>query len=94
MAWKGALKQFFQTRAFTDIVLKDKYEFDSPLDPELWEAWLKTAADPEQHLVKWIRKGVPLGMSKEIPCCGIFPAADEGSGGDPGTGGSTGHRKL
>eukprot|EP00913_Durusdinium_trenchii_P012052 g11322.t1 len=77
MAWKGALKQFFQTRAFTDIVLKDKYEFDSPLDPELWEAWLKTAADPEQHLVEWIRKGVPLGMSKEIPCCGIFPMSDD-----------------
>ena len=57
--------------------MKDKYEFESPLDPELWEAWLKAAADPEQRLVEWIRKGVPLGMSKEIPCCGIFPKADD-----------------
>ena len=78
MAWKGALKQFFQTRAFTDIILKDKYEFDSPLDPELWEAWLKAAADPEQRLVDWIWKGArALGMSREIPCCGIFPTADD-----------------
>ena len=41
MMWKSALKQFFQTRSFTDIVLKDKYEFESPLDPELWDAWLR-----------------------------------------------------
>ena len=77
MMWKGALKMFFQTRAFPDIILKDKYEFESPLDPELWDAWLRAAADPEKHLVEWIRKGVPLGMSKEIPCCGIFPMADD-----------------
>ena len=77
MMWKAALKQFFQTRAFTDITLKDKYEFESPLDPELWDAWLRAAADPEKHLVEWIRRGVPLGMSKEIPCCGIFPMADD-----------------
>ena len=38
MMWKSALKQFFQTRSFTDIILKDKYEFESPLDPELWDA--------------------------------------------------------
>ena len=77
MAWKGSLKQFFQTRTFQDVVLKDKYEFDSPLDPELWEGWLRAALDPEKHLVEWIRRGVPLGMSKGIPCCGIFPKADD-----------------
>ena len=77
MAWKGCLKQFFQTRMFADVVLKDKYEFESPLDPELWEAWLKASLDPEVHLVDWIRRGVPLGTNKEIPCCGIFPMADD-----------------
>ena len=77
MMWKSALKQFFQTRSFTDIVLKDKYEFESPLNPELWDAWLRASADPEKHLVEWIRRGVLLGMSKEIPCCGIFPMADD-----------------
>ena len=46
MAWKGCLKQFFQTRTFTDIALRDKYEFESPLDPELW---LKASLDPEVH---------------------------------------------
>ena len=54
-----------------------KYEFESPLDPELWDAWLRAAADPEKRPVEWIRKGVPLGMSKDIPCCGIFPMADD-----------------
>ena len=77
MMWKSALKQFFQTRSFTDIILKDKYEFESPLDPELWDAWLRASADPDKHLVEWIRKGVPLGMSKDIPCCGIFPMVDD-----------------
>ena len=54
MAWKGALKQFFQTRTFQDVALKDKYEFDSPLDPELWESWLRAALDPE----RWSGSGV------------------------------------
>ena len=41
---------------------------------------VESSADPEKHLVEWIRKGVPLGMSKEIPCCGILPMADDPDG--------------
>ena len=33
--------------------------------------------DLEKHLLEWIRRGVPLGMSMEIPRCGIFPKADD-----------------
>ena len=32
---------------------------------------------PGPREVEWIRRGVPLGMSKDIPCCGIFPKADD-----------------
>lgn len=39
MTWKAAMKHFLGTRTFEDIVLKGKYEFESLLDPELWEAW-------------------------------------------------------
>ena len=58
-------------------VVKLAYEFRSPLKAHLWEAWQKKAKDPDEHLVNFIRRGVPLGMSLPVPPSGgVFPPAD------------------
>ena len=60
------------------IRMRGKYEYTSPLDAELWEAWAKRAGDPETQVPHWIREGAPLGIEKAIGTCGIFPANVEG----------------
>ena len=48
----------------------------SPLQGELIQSWLSRGGDPETHMRNWIQSGVPLGIAKEIPCCGIFPSIE------------------
>ena len=75
--WTWALEGILKAGEFQDAVLKEPWEFTSPLNAKLWEAWFRCAADPEEHLVDWIRRGTPLGMAEEVPCCGIFPPVEE-----------------
>ena len=61
-------------REFEGIRLKDKVEYVSPLDPDMWHAWQCETRDPDTCLRLFIREGVPLGMSESIPSSGgIFP---------------------
>lgn len=54
-------------------MVKEDFEFSTPLNTKLMAAWIKGSGDPECHVVEWARKGVPLGMNLKVPSCGIFP---------------------
>ena len=77
-AWKEELRELLHGKA-EELILKEKIEFKSPLNASLWEAWQKMSADPEKHIAAWARQGAPLGMSLEIPACGVFPKAMDSS---------------
>ena len=57
-----------------EVTLKQPDEFTSPLNYELWKVWQRRSRDPDVHLPKHIKDGVPMGMELEIPDSGgIFP---------------------
>ena len=58
-------------------MLKEEFEFNSPLNAKLWAAWIRATNDLECHMVDWARRGVPLGMNSKIPTCCIFPELTE-----------------
>jgi hypothetical protein len=72
-AWTKTLEKLLKAKEFDDVVMKEEFEFTSPLNAKLWDAWIRAAGDPECNVVDWIRRGVPLGMNCKIPTCGIFP---------------------
>ena len=76
-AWAKNLEFFLPTKEFEECVVKEPWEYTSPLNAKLCDAWLRYAGDPEGDLVRWIRDGCPLGMSVEIPSSGIYPSTDE-----------------
>ena len=71
--WKKWMAKMLKAKEFEDVILREAWEFDSPLDARLWEAWIRASGDPEEHLVSWIRSGAPLGMARPIEECNIFP---------------------
>ena len=73
-AWKEEMLELLHGRCEA-VNLKERIEFKSPLNANLWEAWQKMAADPEKRIATWARQGAPLGMSAEIPVSNIFPKA-------------------
>ena len=74
-AWRATLERMLKAKDFEDVVIREQYEFRSPLNTKLLAAWQRATRDPEVHVVSWARKGVPLGMAKRIETCGIFPPA-------------------
>ena len=74
MAWRRDLKTLLKANSNSAPQLREKFEFKSPLEPELWEAWARMSGDPEQSIGDWARRGAPLGMAVEIPKSnGVFP---------------------
>ena len=73
--WKEKLKKAVGAKGAPSLKMKGKFEYSSPLDPELIDAWVNRGNDPERCVSKWVREGAPLGISKPIPTCGIFPEA-------------------
>ena len=73
--WKTRiLKCLGGKRQFEGVRLKEKMEYTSPLDPDMWHAWQCETKDPDECLHLFIREGVPLGMDETIPSSGgIFP---------------------
>ena len=71
-AWKNEMLELLHGRV-EPVNLKEKIEFKSPLQANLWEAWQKISAGPEKYIAEWARQGAPLGMSAEVPISGIFP---------------------
>ena len=55
----------------------------SPWRADLVGAIIEHSADPEVHLVAWIRDGAPIGAARPIEASGVFPLAEsraEGQG--------------
>ena len=75
--WEQHMAKLLKSRPFEDIVMKEEFEFTSPLNVQLWAAWIRATGDPEKHVVDWARRGVPLGMERQIETCGIFPETIE-----------------
>ena len=76
-AWRKELMQLLRGKP-SQVVLKEKIEFSSPLQANLWEAWQQASSDPEKYIAIWAREGAPLGMSSTIPPSGgVFPAVAE-----------------
>ena len=45
--------------------------------PALASAWQRRAADPDTALPRWAEEGAPMGISRDIERCGIFPPVHE-----------------
>jgi hypothetical protein len=73
--WRATLEKMLKAKEFEDVIIREDYEFRTPLNTKLLAAWQRATRDPEVHVVDWARRGVPLGMNKRIDTCGIFPAA-------------------
>ena len=75
--WREALLDNFTKPQETDkkVVVRENYEYVSPLDADLWEAWATESKDPDQDIPDFIRRGVPMGMEVPIPPSNVFPAA-------------------
>ena len=71
--WKDVLKDHLVKIRDDGLTLRESYEFKSPLDASLWEAWQKESCDPDNCIADFIRFGVPLGMERPIPPSNIFP---------------------
>ena len=48
----------------------------SPPQGTILQEWLRQAGDPETSIGDWVKDGVPLGIDREIPCCGVFPLVE------------------
>ena len=71
--WKSTMKKILGAKAPPTLKIKPRWQYVSPLDPELLEAWIAKSSDPDVVLPGWIRNGAPLGIEKEIETKGIFP---------------------
>ena len=77
--WKSRLRKTLGAKAPPKLKVLPKYVFRSPLDAELFEAWINKANDPDVYTPSWIRDGVPLGIEREIPTANIFPTMGDDS---------------
>ena len=73
--WRLALLDNFTKIQDKPMVVRENWEFTSPLQPDLWQAWGEEASDPDLCLHDFIRRGAPLGMEVPIPPSGVFPPA-------------------
>ena len=71
--WKSRLKKTLGANAPPKLKVLPKFAYKSPLDAELFEAWIRKANDPDVFTPEWIRNGAPLGIETEIPTANIFP---------------------
>ena len=78
--WNETLKRIVNATESPPVRLKAKHEYQSSLDADLIEGWVKKVADPEVSVAQWARQGVPLGIEVPIPVHGIFPPSDEDAG--------------
>ena len=55
--WRDTLKDHLAEIVEKPVVVKENWEFTSPLDAELWQAWGAEAGDPDLCLPDFIRRG-------------------------------------
>eukprot|EP00435_Cladocopium_sp_Y103_P016550 s3307_g4.t1 len=76
--WNLRLGAMLTVQKPSEVQLKGRFNFTSPLKANFWDAWQKFSKDPEVDLSNWIKFGAPLGMSEEIPRSrGIFPPVED-----------------
>ena len=76
--WKEEFKALLKASKACEVVLREKLEFQSPLDPDMWAAWQRASSDLERHVAEWARHGALLGMACSIPPSeGIFRKVDD-----------------
>ena len=75
--WAASLRKVLGAQAKPVVKIKSKYDYTSPLDPELLSAWVRRSGDPDLHVPTWVKEGAPLGIEKPIPVAGIFPQAED-----------------
>ena len=84
--WRERLKEVLRCESKEGITMKENFEFKSPLQADLWAAWIDATNDPDTALKEWMLEGVPLGIAEPIPGSnGIFPPAED-TAGDPDPG--------
>eukprot|EP00971_Amphidinium_carterae_P279847 5555186-Amphidinium_carterae.1 len=44
---------------------------------DLLEAWMRASAEPDVHVLQWLRLGAPTGRLEAIDCAGLFPLSEE-----------------
>ena len=47
--WKRWMEKMLKAKEFEAVILKEAWEFESPLDPKLWRAWIRAAGDLEER---------------------------------------------
>ena len=71
--WKAKLKKVLGAQAPKSVRVKAKWMFTSPLEAEIFKAWVNRGNDPETHVARWIEEGAPLGIEVPIEVAGVFP---------------------
>ena len=71
--WKAVLRKTLGAQAPPKVKMRPRWNYVSPLDAELLEAWIAKGGDPDDVIPKWIRTGAPLGIETPIETKGIFP---------------------
>ena len=74
---RAELRRLTESKGKQAAVLKQKYEYRSPLVGDIVEAWTRKARDPDTPLIRWIADGVPLGINLPLEMTGVFPKAEK-----------------
>jgi hypothetical protein len=72
-------KKVLGAQAPKTVRVKAKWIYSSPLQAEIFRAWVSRGNDPEVHMPRWIEEGAPLGIEVPIEVAGIFPLNTEES---------------
>ena len=73
--WKKAFQDNIAKIEERPTIVRENWEFNSPFNADLWEAWGEEAHDPDGCLPDFMRRGSPMGMECRIPASGGFPPA-------------------
>ena len=74
--WENTLAKLLKAKGHDEMAVGtlSRLPYKSPLNARLWDAWQRASKDPDNSIVEFIQRGVPLGMEERIPSSnGIFP---------------------
>ena len=74
--WENTLAKLLKAKGHEEMSVGNlsRLPYKSPLNARLWDAWQRASKDPDNSIVEFIQRGVPLGMEERIPSSnGIFP---------------------
>lgn len=77
--WRERIREVLKCEPEAEgVTIRENFEFKSPLQKDLWSAWINATNDPDTAIKDWLIEGVPLGIAKEIPGSnGIFPPVEK-----------------